>query len=389
MSTKKADDVAGFKATTNLSDVKKRLKPGDIIVTSMGKPVTEGPVLDVAKDKLWRYFSRSVNKDHAHTGIYVGRGHVVEMLNDRLAKRPLDKTVESLDAVVVRPQVEPDLRRKAVDRSIALAEKGDKFKYEDLPFFARVYLADKIKLKPSVELNKRIDQNQVMCSNFIAHAYQGVKFHPEKIRAVITPNDLATSDKTKRVVLFQNPNRHDPENRPKLSAVEKGIFAGFAKDVLEEVRKEEKGEIEENDPVSPYRDSQLSRAMYTEKNRTPNADKPPRAESARQPMYTKSASLASAATRGLAEFNRERFQDELARRLEPKKDIELEGLDVTIRRPDSIIPGSAYLRPGHHGHAGISHSVIPKRLAIKYQDLDKIDDLGPLTFPSDRGVTGE
>lgn len=384
----KSKEAAEPLVTADVSSLQKKLKPGDIVVTSMGKPLTEGSFFELAKDKVWRHFSRQVNKDHAHTGIYVGKGQVVEMLNDRLAKRPLEKTVEGLDAVIVRPQVDAQLRRKAVDKSINLADRG-KFEYENFPFFAKVYLADKLNMKPSVELNKRVDQNKVMCSNFIAHAYQGVKFHPEKIRAVITPNDLATSDKTKRIAVFQNPNRHDPQNRPKLSAVQQPIFGQFAKSVLEEVRGEEKGEIEENDPVSPYRDSQLSRAMYVEKNRTPNADKPPRAEYARQPMYTKSASLASAATRSLAAFERERFQEELARHLEPKKDVELEGLDITIRRPDSIIPGSAYLRPGHHGHAGISHSVLPKRLIMKPQDMDKIDDLSTFTLPSDRGVSGE
>jgi uncharacterized protein YycO len=374
---KSAADVGGFKITTDLSDVHKKLKPGDIVVTSMGRPLTEGSLLDRAKDKVFRTFSYSVNKDHAHTGIYVGKGQVVEMLNDKLHTRPLAKTVEGLDALVVRPQVDTKTRQEAVRRSVELAAKGDKFKYENFPFFAQVYLAEKAGLKPSTELNKRIDKNTVMCSNFIAHAYKDVNFNPQKIRAVIMPKDLAKSDKTKRVVLFQNPERHDAHRRLKAAAASKHLFAPLADRVLEEVRREEQGEVEENDPVSPYRDSQLSRALYSEKNRTPNADKPPRAEYARQPMYTKSAGLNRAATGALAAYRREKFQEELARHLEPSRDYEVEGTEIAIRRPDSIIPGSTYLRPARgHGTAGIAHRVLPKYVMSKpeqYKDLDHVD----------------
>lgn len=385
---KKADDIASFKVTQDLKDVRKRLKPGDIVVTSMGRPLETGSVLDRAKDRVFRTFSYSVNKDHAHTGIYVGGGKVVEMLNDKLHIRPVEKTVEKLDALVVRPQVAPAVKREAVTKSLELAGKGEKFKYENFPFFAQVYLAEKVKLPVNESLNKRIDQNTVMCSNFIAHAYKDVKFHPEKIRAVVMPKDLATSDKTKRVVLFQNPERHDAERRLKVSTIEPSIFGGFAKKVLEAARKEEGGEIEESDPVSPYRDSQLSKALYTEKNKTPNADKPPRADYARPPSYTKSASVGSAAARALASFNRERFQDELRKRLEPSKDVEIEGLDIAIRRPDSIIPGSAYLRPGKPGRpAGIAHGVHARRVRGG-EDLGE-GEMIQATSAMDRALTGE
>lgn len=381
---KKADDIASFKVTQDLKDMRRRLKPGDIVVTSMGRPLEVGSALDRAKDRIFRSFSYSVNKDHAHTGIYVGGGKVVEMLNDKIHTRPVEKTVEKLDALVVRPQVDLKTKREAVARSVELAGKGEKFKYENLPFFARVYLAEKIKLPVSEELNKRVDQNTVMCSNLIAHAYKDVKFHPEKVRAVIMPKDLATSEKTKRVVLFQNPERHDSDRRLKTSALERAIFGGFAKEILDAVRKEERGEIEENDPVSPYRDSQLSKALYTEKNRTPNADKPPRAEFARQPSYTKSASIASAAARGIASFERERFQEALRHHIGPTKDVEIEDLGITIRRPDSIIPGSAYLRPGGHGKpAGIAHG---SRLRAK--DLGE-GDVGAMSGAWERATTGE
>lgn len=387
-----ADDISSFKVTDDLKDMRKRLKPGDIIVTSMGRPLEGGSIVDRAKDRIFRSFSYSVNKDHAHTGIYVGGGKVVEMLNDKLHTRPVEKTVEGLDALVVRPQVDLKTKREAVARSVELAGKGEKFKYEDFPFFAKVYLAEKIKLPTSPDLNKRIDQNTVMCSNFIAHAYKDVKFHPEKIRAVVMPKDLATSDKTKRVVLFNNPERHDKERRMKTSAIERTIFGGFAKEILESVQKEERGEIAEEDPLSPYRDSQLSKALYTEKNRTPNADKPPRAEFARQPMYTKSASIASAARRAVASFNRARFQEDLSRSLEPSKNVELEGLDVIIRRPDSIIPGSAYLRPGKHGRpAGIAHGTHSRRIRVDGGLSTELGEgeMARATSMMDRAITGE
>jgi hypothetical protein len=48
---------------------------------------------------------------------------------------------------------------------------------------------------------------------------------------------------------------------PKAAQIEPNVFSSFAREVVERIGREERGEIEDNSPLSPYRDSQLEKGV--------------------------------------------------------------------------------------------------------------------------------
>lgn len=48
---------------------------------------------------------------------------------------------------------------------------------------------------------------------------------------------------------------------PKAAQIEPNVFSSFAREVIERIGREERGEIEDNSPLRPYRDSQIEKAV--------------------------------------------------------------------------------------------------------------------------------
>jgi hypothetical protein len=194
---------------------KEELKPGDVLVSSMAPPkhtsIRSAPGRYL-KERVFRVFSRKLQGDLNHSGLYAGDGKVIEM-RDSLEQRSLARMAPGSDLVAVRPKVNEKTRLKAVRRARELLKKEKKFEYEKAPFLARLALADFVRLDEKEPLTKRIAAHKLICSGLIGHAYPKTRFSEKKPASLLMPRDIAKSHKTKSVARFVNPKRIDAAKR--------------------------------------------------------------------------------------------------------------------------------------------------------------------------------
>lgn len=112
----------------------------------------------------------------------------------------------------------------------------------------------------------------------------------------------------------------------KSAAISPDIFRGFAKELLSQHRKGEVGEIDESDPMSPYRDSDREKALNRPTEQTPRRDFA-RASWSNEGMSQGSSKLSGASSFGL-------YRSARAHQKKHEKDRE------------ELIPGSGYLAEG-------------------------------------------
>lgn len=194
--------------TTSRSEWKKNLKPGDILITTHGKAGT-------TFDRVFQGFSKAIQGDVSHAGVYVGDGKVVEM-RDQLHHRGVDKHIASRDAWIVRPNLPKKDRDEAVDKlkDIASSYKR-KADYASVPFLLKVVAQGAVNKRLFKDQGEQeIEKQRFICSNLVTHAYKDkIDFKPGKGRGYVTPHDLLGSSNVKRVARLLNSGRHDADKR--------------------------------------------------------------------------------------------------------------------------------------------------------------------------------
>lgn len=203
-------------STNSYDRLRGQLKPGDIIVTSAAPARKgQGKLVEVAQ-KAYSVGSRVVQGDFTHAAIYTGRGKAVDIrVGQPASERPLHEVIKKLDARVVRPKVDPGLRRQAVSYAKDLVKQ--QATYDPNPLhFAKVLASDLVhlKAKPPEEVSKNL-----ICSNLVSRAYGNTRFSDKKDNDLLMPKDFLSSDLTEPVVQFKNPGRHDVQMRMKSAAV--------------------------------------------------------------------------------------------------------------------------------------------------------------------------
>lgn len=203
-------------ALSSRAELRKKLQPGDIIISSTNKPSKDATVVERIGGQVFSGISRAAYGDNAHASIYVGKGEAVEMF-DRLAKVPLSKVISNRDAKVFRPLVERETRAIAARRAREFAaERGETAEYARPAWLLKLLAADTSTLRPLVRgsHDEEMKKNRVICSNTVSAAYKGiVNFRHDKPHGYITPTDLASSPRVEEVATYFNPRRWDPQRR--------------------------------------------------------------------------------------------------------------------------------------------------------------------------------
>ncbi len=201
---------------SSLRDLKRRLKPGDILVTSPIKNTQDARTspLKYVGEAAFKGVNRALYGDDAHASIYLGDGKALEMRKD-LRVKSLGAALDGRDAKIVRPTVGAKKRELAVQRALAFkAELGDKANYPGTGWLLKLLAAD-TPLKGAVASSHAngLDRGQVTCSNTISTAYHGIVDFADKPHGFVTPKDLSTSAKVTEVAKFLNRKRWDKEQR--------------------------------------------------------------------------------------------------------------------------------------------------------------------------------
>lgn len=229
------------------ADLQKKLKPGDIIVTSMSPriytDIRKTPVGYIA-ESAYRAASKKIQGDHSHVGLYVGGGKMLELRRTSgVTETPLRGALKHLDAQVVRPQVSKTEKKQAIQRARRIMEEGAEY---DLKAFPKVVAASFKKTKGE-PLKERIRQNKLICSTLVQKSFARTKFTKDKDKELIIPADFVESPKVSPVATFKNPGRRD---RPKTASEAQVPF-------VSEFNKEAKRCWEGYEPVpgkKPYSD---------------------------------------------------------------------------------------------------------------------------------------
>lgn len=163
------------------------LKPGDIIVAAPGRPEGLSAPITAAFNRV----SKAVQGRYTHSGLYVGKGNVVEIVAGKgVLHRPVAEMLRGgREAVVVRPRVPVKDKRRAVASVLQAHKEQPQYDFEGL---GRVLLAS---VAPMSRRKEEEMRRRVICSNLISNAYAGVSFHPKKDNDHLMPADFVTSDK--------------------------------------------------------------------------------------------------------------------------------------------------------------------------------------------------
>lgn len=200
--------------TTSKDEWKKNLKPGDIFITTHGKPSDIG-------DRAFQAFSRSIQGEVSHAGMYVGDGKIVEMSN-KMHHRDIDGQIAGRDAWIVRPNLPKKDREDAANkmRDVAASYKR-KADYSSVPFLLKVVAQGAVNKRLFKDQGEQeIEKQRFICSNLVTHAYKDkVDFVPGKGRGYVIPRDLLESKKVKRIARLVNPGRHDVANREPVKGI--------------------------------------------------------------------------------------------------------------------------------------------------------------------------
>lgn len=200
--------------TSSKDEWKKNLQPGDIFITTHGKP-------EDTFDRVFQTFSKSIQGEISHAGMYVGDGKIVEM-SGKLHHRGIDGQIVERDAWIVRPNVPKKDRQEAADKIKGIADSYKrKADYSSVPFLLKVVAQGAVNKRLfKDEGEQEMEKQRFICSNLVTHAYKDkVDFVPGKGRGYVIPRDLLESTKVKRIARLVNPGRHDIANREPVKGI--------------------------------------------------------------------------------------------------------------------------------------------------------------------------
>ena len=140
---------------------------------------------------------------HAHSGIYVGDGEIVEArIEDGVQKRTLPAALENIQsAIIVRPKTDKTTRQKAAD--FALSRVGRP--YDSLAFLSAqgtsLLIPDDMAKKLLSRKNNPEDADKFICGNLVSASYAANGFSPkgDKYWDLTVPRDFLDPDTNKKV----------------------------------------------------------------------------------------------------------------------------------------------------------------------------------------------
>ena len=197
----------GHRAKAAMADVSSRsMQKGDVVVMTMGPKTyigkSDSSLAQRAKERIFRKTSPAMQGGYTHSGIYVGKGQIVEARRDGVRKRSLRSALKNIDgAVVVRPKA----GKKAREGAAEFAKSRVGAAYESEAFLTRQgvsLLAPKrmeklLKRKSDIESTKKFT-----CGNLVSAAYVSQGFTPRKDKgewSLTVPADFLNADKADRV----------------------------------------------------------------------------------------------------------------------------------------------------------------------------------------------
>ena len=197
----------GHRAKAAMADVSSRsMQKGDVVVMTMGPKTyigkSDSSLAQRAKERIFRKTSPAMQGGYTHSGIYVGKGQIVEARRDGVRKRSLRSALKNIDgAVVVRPKA----GKKAREGAAEFAKSRVGAAYESEAFLTRQgvsLLAPKrmeklLKRKSDIESTKKFT-----CGNLVSAAYVSQGFTPRKDNgewSLTVPADFLNADKADRV----------------------------------------------------------------------------------------------------------------------------------------------------------------------------------------------
>lgn len=181
------------------------MRPGDILATTARPKSREG--LGAVATLLSKLIQGT---PYGHVGLYIGKGQMVEMLNDvGLQKGSVTALLEGRDVKVLRPQASPAQKLKAVERAERLDKKNaTQVLQYDYPVLFDA-LATKLHLPApkasTAEVAKRLRAGNLICSNLVTHAYAELPFAAGHSKHLVLPGDIVRSDKVREVGSFMQP----------------------------------------------------------------------------------------------------------------------------------------------------------------------------------------
>lgn len=189
----KTSGVEDLKVHDRLEHLSRRLRPGDIVVMTPKPADPDANILERAGNNVFSAISDKVQGKYTHSGIYVGKGHVVDIRAETgVRKIPLKELTKQVGVAALRPKVDAEARRRAVEKAHEYLARKDEIKY-DITKLPLAGLSGPIKFK-----DRPIDEQNVICSSMVANMYDkhnltGVARHVTK------PSDFVNSKSLKPV----------------------------------------------------------------------------------------------------------------------------------------------------------------------------------------------
>jgi len=180
--------------TSSLPSFQRRIKPGDILLTSFDRAEPQLKMELTLPERVFRSLSRKIQGETEHSAIYIGKGQVIETApRTGAVVKPLTNMIGGQGGIIaVRPTVEEDERRRAVQRARELL--GTRY---SIPRLARAGLANYIRLRPERVSDR--SKHEYICSTLVGDAYHDVQFNERKPYDALMPADFFRSDKTETV----------------------------------------------------------------------------------------------------------------------------------------------------------------------------------------------
>lgn len=194
--------VAGLtnRTTRSFEELKRVIRPGDVIVASTRRP--RGGILGTALGTTLAAMTKGLQGDKTHSLMVVDPGTVVDVRPDTGIKvQPVEEALKELDAVVVRPKLTPKLRRAAAARAKDIVSEDPSYDY--------VGVLRALIVEAGLPGTEAPRTDAVTCSSLIAHSYKN-RLTPKPRRATL-PVDFLRSPKLQRITDFLNRGRKDRE----------------------------------------------------------------------------------------------------------------------------------------------------------------------------------
>lgn len=184
-------EEAHEESVQTVEDLQAKLKPGDVLFTA--------PIRSRMKSAFGKYVFKPLSRfvqgtDYGHSSIYVGDGHVIEArIGEGTRKRSLNAVALKNNIIVLRPDVPPEERKKAVE--YALEQEG-------VPYDSKKLVATALPFRDRRKSSEPEKADAHICSALVANAYARRKFS-DFSRLLTRPSEIMRSSIMKPVAALE------------------------------------------------------------------------------------------------------------------------------------------------------------------------------------------